>query len=202
MNIVPLISIRNGQLSDGYNGLALSLESLFTRVEKDAMVYVMDRDGIERNNPNLESYQRLTEHCILWIDNGPRRIDDVMDTIMAGATNLSLRPALWPIMNLAEVFELTDDEVYLAVDSSHLEPPVSTSQGITGTVVFNREPQQETEFLTASYLKDRTTTLKTYLYTAPPATVKSWEERGISGILVDLSKKEEYQEWSLKQKSF
>jgi hypothetical protein len=201
MNIVPLISIKKGQLCDGYNGTSFSLENLFARVEKDALLYVIDCDGIEHNNPNLEVYQRLTEQCILWIDNGPRRIDDVMDTIMAGATNLCLRTALWPIMNLSEILELTDDEVYLALDSSQLEPLPSFLHGITGMVVFNKESRQDTEFITASYLKDRTATLKTYLYTTPPATVGYWEERGITGILIDLNKKEGYQEWSLKQKS-
>jgi hypothetical protein len=193
MNIVPLVSIKKGELCDGYNGVYLSLEDLFARVEKDAMLYVLDYDGILHNNPNLELYQKLTEHCILWIDNGPRRIDDVMDTIMSGATNLSIRPDIWHEMNLADVFELTDDEVYIALDASHRAVSHSYSQEITGVVMFNQEPQQDTDFTTASFLKDRGTTMKIYLYTIPPTTVHYWEEHGVGGILVDLNKKQGYQ---------
>jgi hypothetical protein len=191
MHIVPLISLKKGQLCDGYNGLPLSLEDLFARIEKDAMLYVLDYDGLERSNPNLEMYQRLTEHCVLWIDNGPRRIDDVMDTIMAGATNLSLQPSLWPDLMLADVFELTDDEVFLVVDASTRDAFPPAPLDITGVVLFQGF-QQDTEFITTSFLKDKASTLKTYLYTAPASTIPYWEERGITGLLVDFNKKEDY----------
>jgi hypothetical protein len=146
-------------------------------------------------------YQRLTEQCVLWIDNGPRRIDDVMDTIMAGATNLSLRPSLWPDMVLADVFELTDDEVYLTVDATALDtfPPIPMD--VTGVVMFQQNLQHNIEFITSSFLKNKTATLKTYVYTAPASTVHYWEERGITGLLIDLDKKEEYHQWTQKQKS-
>jgi hypothetical protein len=192
MNIVPLISIKKGQLCDGNNGTAFSLDDVFARMEKDTILYVLDYDGINHRNPNLELYQKLTEHCDLWIDNGPRRIDDVMDTIMAGATNLSVRPDLWPDMNLSDVLELTDDEVYLSLDPPYHESLRSFYPNITGVVVFNQETQQDTDFITTSYLKDRTKTMKTYLYTAPPTAMKYWEEQGITGILVDLNRKEGY----------
>jgi hypothetical protein len=188
MIIVPLISVKKGDLYDGINGSVLSLDELFTKTEKDAMVYVLDYDGVDHRNPNLELYQKLTEHCVLWIDNGPRRIDDVMDTIMAGATNLSLRPNLWPDMVLQEVFELTDDEVYLTLASPRQEPPFSFAQGITGIVLFS---QDQSDVITTHSVRE-TTPLKTYLYTASSATIGYWEERGITGLLVDLSKKEGY----------
>jgi len=109
MDIIPLIALRKGSSWTARRNL-ISLDDLFKRVEKDSLLYILDFDGIEQNNPNLELYQRLTEHCVLWIDDGPRRIDDIMDTIMAGATNITLREDLWPEMDLPGVFELTDDE--------------------------------------------------------------------------------------------
>src|SRR5512136_1376900 len=105
MNIVPLVSVNYARLHDGKHGETLLLEDVPTRIPKDSLLYVLDLDGIERNNPNLELYQRLAEHCVLWIDNGPRRIDDVMDTIMAGATNLTLREELWPALDMPGVQE-------------------------------------------------------------------------------------------------
>ncbi len=119
MNIVPLVCIENSKLLDGKEGNRLLLEDVLKRVEKDSLLYVLDLDGIERNNPNLELYQRLAEHCILWIDNGPRRIDDVMDTIMAGATNITLREDHWPSLDMSGVQDLTDDEIYLDMSKKH-----------------------------------------------------------------------------------
>jgi hypothetical protein len=115
MNIVPLVYAKDGKLLDGKDGNQVSIDDLFKRVEKDMMLYVLDLDGIEHNNPALDLYQKLTEHCILWIDDGPRRLDDVMDTIMAGATNITLRNDLWPEIDLPGVQELTDDEIYIAM---------------------------------------------------------------------------------------
>ena len=130
MNIVPLIYVKDGKLLDGKDGNQVSIDDLFKRVEKDTMLYVLDLDGIEHNNPSLDLYQKLTEHCILWIDDGPRRLDDVMDTIMAGATNITLRKDLWPEIDYPGVFELTDDEMYfVSIRTTKRTTPV--------TVVFS-----------------------------------------------------------------
>jgi hypothetical protein len=192
MNIVPLISIRNGKLLDGKDGNLISLDDLFKRVEKDSMLYVLDYDGLEHNNPNLELYQRLTEHNVLWIDDGPRRLDDVMDTIMSGATNITLREDLWPEMDLPGVFELTDDEVYITIDTTQRQQPVlfpSLPQDL-GAVIFGQEPHSNEDFTSASLLKDLAGKHKIYLYMTTQTTLASWEERGIVGLLLDLNKTE------------
>lgn len=192
MDIIPLISIRKGRLLDGKEGNPISLDDLFKRVEKNSLLYVLDFDGIEQNNPNLELYQRLTEQCVLWIDDGPRRIDDVMDTIMAGATNLTLREELWPEMDLPGVFELTDDEVYLGITSPQGQKDFnfSSPQQEIGAVVFSQEPETNDEFTTMSFLKDMAVRHKIYLYTSTQGSHTTWEARGITGVLLDLNKRE------------
>jgi hypothetical protein len=192
MNIVPLISIKKGILLDGKDGDEISIDELFKRVEKDTIIYVFDLDGIEHINPALDLYQKLTEHCILWIDNGPRRLDDVMDTIMAGATNITLREELWPEMDVPGVFELIDDDVFLYFNSTHgQQPPIPQfSQRDIGVVVFNQEPQIHDDFIFTSFLKDSATKYKIYLYDISQNTIPFWEGRGITGILVDLNKKQ------------
>lgn len=192
MNIIPLIAIRKGGILDGKEGNRISLDDLFKRVEKDSMIYVLDLDGIDQNNPNLELYQRLTEHCILWIDDGPRRIDDVMDTIMAGATNITLREDLWPEMDLPGVFDITDDEVYIGITSTqrHTSFVSSRFQSGTGVVVFSQDPQRDDTFTAASFVRDLTANHKLYLYTSAQNTPAEWEARGITGLVVDLKRKE------------
>lgn len=186
MNIIPLVSINKGTLFDGRQGTALSLDELFQRVEKDSMLYILDYDGLERNNPNFELYQRLTEHCILWIDNGPRRIDDVMDTIMAGATNITLRPQLWPDLDMLGVQELTDDEIYLDMSVQHQEQRTLhvPYAGDIGIILFNEET------LYGGFSKDMTAKKKIFLYTGSPEKMLLWDEQGISGIVLDLRKKQ------------
>ena len=190
MNIVPLIAIKKGILLDGKDGNHISIEDLFKRVEKDTLLYVLDLDGIEHNNPALDLCQKLTEHCTLWIDDGPRRLDDIMDTIMAGATNITLREELWPEMDLPNVFELTDDEVYFCINPAHgqaFQITLSNHPDI-GVVVFNQEPLTNDDFNFASFFKNLAIKHKIYLYTVASNTNSLWEERGVTGILVDLNK--------------
>jgi hypothetical protein len=192
MNIVPLISVKKGQLFDGKDGTVLSIDDLFTRVEKDAMLYVLDYDGINNNNPNLELYQRLTEHCTLWIDDGPRRIDDVMDTIMSGATNLTLRTEFWPDVDVPGVLELTDDEIYFAIgqESQRQSHSLPFMQDGIGAVIFENETQISGDFTYGSTLKELAGKYKIYLYNVLSNNRHHLEEFGVTGILVDLSKKE------------
>lgn len=192
MNIVPLISVKKGLLFDGRDGTALSIDDLFARVEKDTMLYVLDYDGLEHNNPNFELYQRLTEHCILWIDDGPRRIDDVMDTIMAGATNLTLRTEFWPDVDVPGVLELTDDEIYFAIsqESQGQSHRLSFLRDGIGAVIFEDETQISGDFTYGSTLKELAGKYKIYLYNVLSNNRYHLEELGVTGILVDLSKKE------------
>jgi hypothetical protein len=186
MNIVPLVYVKDGKLLDGKDGKQMSIDDLFKRVEKDTMLYVLDLDGLAHNNPSLDLYQKLTEHCILWIDDGPRRLDDVMDTIMAGATNITLRKDLWPDIDFLSVQELTDDEIYIATNVQQKEPRqfLSFFSEDIGIILFN-EISDYTMFS-----KDVLTKYKIYLYTQIIDKVPFWNEQGITGIIIDLNKKE------------
>jgi len=185
MNIVPLVYVKDGKLLDGKNGKQVSIEDLFERIEKDTMLYVLDLDGIEHNNPSLDLYQKLTEHCILWIDDGPRRLDDVMDTIMAGATNITLRNDLWPEMDFPGVQELTDDEIFIAmsVQQNEQRRSLSSFSQDVGIVLFNDA------FENTTFSKDVLIEHKLYLYSQSLDKVPIWNEQGIAGILIDLNKK-------------
>ena len=184
MNTIPLISIKKGKIFDGKDGALINQEDLFKRLKKDTVLYLLDYDGIEHNNPNFELYQQLTEHCILWIDNGPRRIDDVMDTIMAGATNITLREKLWPNLDLTGVQELTDDEIFLEKGPQYQEMKIlhTPYSGDIGIVLFNDETMYE------NFSKDILTKQKVFLYTHSTDKILYWSERGVSGIIIDLQK--------------
>ncbi len=186
MKIVPLVCLRNTVLLDGREGDALFPADIPKHLEKDSLLYVLDLDGIERNNPNLEMYQRLAEHCVLWIDNGPRRIDDIMDTIMAGATNLTVREELWPSLDMPEIQELTDDEIYLEKTKQFQEQKTlqHASSGDFGIILFNEEAMYGVA------PNEKTVDQKIYLYVSSLEKVQLWTEQGISGVIIDLRKKQ------------
>jgi hypothetical protein len=187
MNIVPLVHAKKGRLHDGIDGEPLIVDEVFARVPKDAMLYVLDADGIAHDNPDLELYQQLTEHCILWVDDGPRRIDDVMDTIMAGATNITIRPDRWPEASIDEIFDLTDGEVFYAMMLGKTQnltyPPVPQGAGI---IAFTDQTQPQYDFTTASRLKDFALRQKLYLYSSQAFAPTGWEEQTVGGLVVDL----------------
>ena len=186
MNIVPLVCIKNTILLDGKEGNVVLLADISKRLEKDSLLYVLDLDGIEHYNLNLEMYQRLAEHCILWIDNGPRRIDDVMDTIMAGATNLTVREDLWPALDMPDIQELTDDEVYLEQTKQYQEQKTvqHVYSGDIGVILFDEEAMY------GFVPNGRTASQRIYLYTSSLEKVQLWTERGVFGIIIDLNKKQ------------
>jgi hypothetical protein len=188
MNVVPLVHVKNGRLHDGLDGGPLTVDEVFARVKKDAMLYVLDSDGIDHGDPDLELYQQLTEHCVLWVDDGPRRIDDVMDTIMAGATNLTIRPDHWPEVSIDEIFELTDDEVFYAVTlgpKDQIQRGTLAPQG-AGIIAFIDVSQPQGDFTTESYLKDMALRQKLYVYTSSAKNPSGWEEQTLAGLVVDL----------------
>jgi Histidine biosynthesis protein len=48
-------------------------------------VYLVDLDGIERNDPQLEYIQEISRETTLWVDSGVRRADQAIDILVAGA---------------------------------------------------------------------------------------------------------------------
>jgi hypothetical protein len=115
-----------------------------------------------------------------------------MDTIMAGATNITLREELWPDMDLPDIFEITDDEVYIGIKSTYSQQSLTIpfSKQNIGVVMFSQELQTNDDFNSTSFLKDLALKHKIYLYNVSQNTIPLWEGRNITGILIDLNKKQ------------
>lgn len=54
-------------------------------VEQFGRLYVVDLDGIEHADPQLDYIQELSRNAELWVDAGVRRGDEVADLLVAGA---------------------------------------------------------------------------------------------------------------------
>ena len=194
MDIIPLIYIQDGEILGERGGTPLTFTDVFNQVEKDALLYIVDLDGIENGRMKLDLYQRISDHCTVWMDAGPRRLVDVMDIVISGATNITIRRPLWPDPDIRSVREIIEDEIYLLLDESQKEsfhsPPIFSE--IDGLVVFSSKGEIGDDFTFGSYLNDVAGKRKLYLYTVSPSAVTYWSERGVTGVLVDLHKKERY----------
>ena len=88
MEIIPLIYVNNDNVLDS-KGLRVRDWNKF--MEHMNNVYVFDIGGMKRNKPSLELYQRIGEYAALWVDASPRRFEDVMDVVVAGAEKVTIR---------------------------------------------------------------------------------------------------------------
>jgi uncharacterized protein related to proFAR isomerase len=52
---------------------------------KYPLLYLVDLDGMERNDPQLEYIQELSRDMPLWVDAGVRAADQAIDVLVAGA---------------------------------------------------------------------------------------------------------------------
>lgn len=123
---------------DHHPYLRLTHQHLITRdliktLPQDHPLYLIDDDGLTTNRPHYNTYQRLTTHTDLWIDAGPRTLDDTVDLIMAGATTLILRPTHWSDLDTTDLTAITDCPLYLYYD--HPDTPIPPH--ITGLIIPN-----------------------------------------------------------------
>lgn len=49
-------------------------------------LYVIDLDGVKSRRPQFEYLQEISQGKEMWVDAGPRNVDEVMDVIVAGAS--------------------------------------------------------------------------------------------------------------------
>jgi hypothetical protein len=109
-----------------------------------------------------------------------------MDTIMAGATNITLRKELWPNLDMSSVQDLTDDEIYIDMSVEYQERKTLHHfySGDIGIVLFNEETMY------GRFSREITEKQKIFLYASSMEKVSFWGEQGITGIILDLKKKQ------------
>jgi hypothetical protein len=59
-----------------------------------ALTYLVDLDGVERAEPQLEFLQELSRDATLWIDGGVRSAEQAIDILVAGAERAVLSSAI------------------------------------------------------------------------------------------------------------
>jgi len=121
MDRYPYLRIKNRRLCSF--DMRYSIRDVIKRTPPNKPLYLLDEDGVTDNRPNYNIYQRLSGHADLWIDAGPRTVEDVMDIVMAGATAVIFRPSLWPMLDVDEILNITDCSLYAVYESPEVTMP-------------------------------------------------------------------------------
>ena len=129
------------------------------------LLYLVDLDGIERNDPQLEYIQEVSREIPLWVDSGVRTSDQAIDVIVAGAEKAVLSSAhLGGPRQLKRAWRLSTELVFeVETSDGRLDPvdpgwettdPLSIVRaartvGVTSVVVSPREVGPDWGFVAA-----------------------------------------------------
>jgi len=188
MDLIPLIYIKKRKIRIGKKSDPIKLKDFLKLTEDKKKIYIYDIDGLEKDKPNLCTYQRLSSFLDLWVDNGPRNLGDIVDSTMAGATDITLRKKLSPNLYISDIRELTENKIYEydELDNTNL---VFDFDGI---VTFNEKGNIESDFKLKEFFKNMIKKTKVYLYEPNLKNQIFWRNLGVSGLLVDLDKIKEF----------
>jgi hypothetical protein len=186
---MPLIYLENRKIQIEKNGVVLLLDEVLENVDKDKEMYFFDIDGIEKNKPNLCTYQKIAEKRNIWVDTGPRTLGDVVDLLMAGANKITIRPHLFPIKEILSIKEITENMIYSVVDLSDENLAFfnfSQFPSIDGFIFFPDKKHKGFDFKKEETLKNLCVKHKIYVCDCDRENISYWKEIGVSGLLLDL----------------
>lgn len=93
-------------------------------------VYLVDLDGIERNDPQLEYIQEMSRDTTLWVDAGVRNADGAIDILVAGADRAVLSSSyLRGPRELKRAWKLSTDLVFEVELSDGIPSPTDPAWG-------------------------------------------------------------------------
>ena len=180
MEIIPLIYVNNDNVLDS-KGLRVRDWNKF--MEHMNNVYVFDIGGMKRNKPSLELYQRIGEYAALWVDASPRRFEDVMDVVVAGAEKVTIRKPFFSD-DVSKVFDAVEVEVYSGFDVEELvSNRLSDLHGEwTGVVVYVKNPLSLKE---RGFLRDLAAETPVFVVEKEKGFVdeRRGEEIGLAGLV-------------------
>ena len=140
MDRIPLVYVEQG-LATVEGKRLRAVEALKELRDEHDIVYVLDMDGIHHNRANIDVYKKVSKKAFLWLDAAPRRVEDVIDLVVAGATRVTLQDGMHDD-DLRQLVDMVEGDLYL-----RSEHPVQAERriqqfGLAGLVLSDpgREP--------------------------------------------------------------
>jgi uncharacterized protein related to proFAR isomerase len=202
MNIIPLVHINKRKIvNSDFNNLE-NIKDLLSGYEDD-FIYILDHDGINKNRPNLCLFQKLSKKYNLWVDTGPRVIGDIVDSVIAGASKITVRENLINKRDTSIINEFIENEIYININLnfSSILDEYKIQSNVNGFVLLNNDVDHRYNFKSESYLKNIVKNNKTYYYLSKKENFHYIKNYDFEGYLIDVDKIKEYEKyWNLKQR--
>ncbi len=190
MQEIPIIHIKNNKISDinTFNEVQLLLNRL-----QSSIVYIFDEDGINKNQMNVSIYQKFSSIINVWVDAGPRNVDDIVDEVFSGANRIIIRKDLWEEDDLKNAIDVTENELMVLYSSQEIQKGIPTDilfHDAQGIVIYFIQNCPLLDFKIEGFLKQIAQSKPTYILNANMKTKKYWSSFMIEGMLVPIEKLE------------
>jgi uncharacterized protein related to proFAR isomerase len=190
MDFIPLIKIKKRKIVNSNNNEIKNVKTLLNKY-KDNPIYILDYDGIKRDKPNLCILQKLSKKYKLWIDQGPRSLGDIVDSIIAGTENITIRLDLIEYDDLINISDLIENEIYLNIDDSNIYDLNSLYNiSLDGYTMFINEKNLD-NFKIIDYIKNFAKKNSSYIYIKNKSEFDILHDHNFKGFIVDIEKIEE-----------
>jgi hypothetical protein len=188
MELIPIIYIKNRRIFLEKDGGQILIKEILKHNEKYSKIYIFDLDGIEKNKPNLCTYQRLISNYEIWIDAGPRVIGDIVDFVMTGATDITIRKNIFPLKNIPTIREMTESRIYTDLDIQNeiKKSLLYSDPDINGFVLFKKDKQIKNDFKISAHLTTLCKKNIVYVFEPHGKNINYWKNIGATGLLIDL----------------
>jgi hypothetical protein len=151
-------------------------------------LYIIDKEGIEKNRPRFCFYQRYSSLFDLWVDAGPRSIEDIVDNVFAGAKRIVIRATLWSEPSIASIRELTENDIFLAISLdgviNNTYPKILFNE-VDGVIIFIPKEFQKIGFKHESTINRVSEKKPCYIFSNND--ISFWKEKNIKGYLQDVA---------------
>jgi hypothetical protein len=190
MKIIPLIHIKNKKIVKLDDTKFTNIKDFIIKYE-DEHIYILDHDGIRKNKPNLCLLQKLSKKYQLWVDQGPTVLGDIVDSIIAGADNITIRGKLLNIYDLTNIRDIIENKIFLNIDSHLIENDISKNFiDFDGYILFANADLLN-NFKYQEYLKNIVKNNDVYVYTSDKDNIQYLNKFDFKGFLIDIEKIEE-----------
>lgn len=187
MNLIPLIKLDKYKLSSEKNRVIEMLKG------KTNILYILDLQGINKNKPDLDIYQKLSNNFELWVDSGPRDIGDVVDAFFAGANLIVIRLDIWREEDISIVRDFSDNRVFINIDSNNIYK--SIVEMADGLISFIGKDEIKSDFKFNERFKELAMKKDVYCYEEDIKRKEYWKKLGAKGILVNVENTEGFERY-------
>ena len=153
MECLPLVYIERGNIIvDGLPQPAV--QKLRQMHDEHDELYVVDYDGIHNNKSNLDVFKRVSRKPFLWIDAFPRRTEDIIDLVVAGAKRLTARISMGE-KTLRSVREFYEGELYVTAKDERSAVQICRRLNLDGVVLMEPSSRSRDTLTWGIYPKEK-----------------------------------------------